>query len=162
MLLFIDESGHDNSGTPCEVLAGVALAEDNLWNLVRAVRAAEREHFGDYLRNFLVDERKAKRLLKTKRFKSANRQVHIAEQELAALAHSALAKGKKAKKQGLNRDGPTEKELGAYSAVVRPVGSDDWSVLGGFDSLHPRLVLASQVDATAGSQRASIVCSKAT
>ena len=24
MLLFIDESGHDNSGTPCEVVAGVA------------------------------------------------------------------------------------------------------------------------------------------
>jgi hypothetical protein len=35
MLLFLDESGHDHSGTPCEVLAGVAVAEDNLWNLVR-------------------------------------------------------------------------------------------------------------------------------
>jgi hypothetical protein len=47
MLLFIDESGHDNSGTPYEVLAGVAIAEDSLWNLVRAVRAAERDHFGN-------------------------------------------------------------------------------------------------------------------
>ena len=35
MLLFIDESGFDHSGTPCEVLAGVAIAEDSLWNLVR-------------------------------------------------------------------------------------------------------------------------------
>ena len=51
MLLFIDESGHNNSGTPCEVLAGVAIAEDNLWNLVCAVRSAERDHFGDYLRD---------------------------------------------------------------------------------------------------------------
>ncbi|HEY7309999.1 MAG TPA: DUF3800 domain-containing protein [Gemmataceae bacterium] len=81
MLLFIDESGHDNSGTPCEVLAGVAVTEDNLWNLVRAIRAPEREHFGDYLRVFTVEERKAKKLLKTKRFKSANRKVHIAEAE---------------------------------------------------------------------------------
>ena len=81
MLLFIDESGHDNSGTPCEVLAGVAVAEDNLWNLVRAVRAAERDHFGDYLRHFLVDERKGKKLLKTKRFRSANRPVEIAEED---------------------------------------------------------------------------------
>ena len=54
MLLFLDESGHDRSGTPCEVLAGVAVAEDNLWNLVRAIRAAEREHFGDYLRAFAL------------------------------------------------------------------------------------------------------------
>ena len=43
MLLFIDEkAGIDNKGTPCEVLAGIAVAEDNLWNLVRAVRSAER------------------------------------------------------------------------------------------------------------------------
>ena len=61
MLLFIDESGFDHSGTPCEVLAGVAVAEDGLWNLVRAVRGAERELFGDYLRTFLIEERKAKR-----------------------------------------------------------------------------------------------------
>jgi hypothetical protein len=116
MLLFIDESGHDNSGTPCEVLAGVA--EDNLWNLVRAIRGAEREYFGDYLRNFLVDERKAKRLLKTKRFRSANRQVHTADEELASLAHSALVKGKKAREQGLEKDGSTEKEIVAYSRQV--------------------------------------------
>jgi hypothetical protein len=51
VLLFIDESGFDESGTPCEVLAGVAIAEDSLWNLVRAVRGAEKELFGDYLRN---------------------------------------------------------------------------------------------------------------
>ena len=37
MLLFIDESGHDNSGTPCEVLAGIAVAEDDLWNLVHGL-----------------------------------------------------------------------------------------------------------------------------
>ena len=56
MLLFIDESGHDGHKMPCEVLAGVAIAEDNLWNLVQAIRSTEREHFGDYLRNLLTSE----------------------------------------------------------------------------------------------------------
>ncbi len=118
MLLFIDESGHDNSGTPCEVLAGVAVTEDNLWSLVRAIRAAEREHFGDYLRAFIVEERKAKRLLKTKRFKSAQREVHIAEPELARWANSALVKGKQAREKGLDDAGATEVELVAYSRQV--------------------------------------------
>jgi hypothetical protein len=49
MLLFIDESGHDGREMPCEVLAGVAIAEADLWNLVRAIRHAESEHFGGYL-----------------------------------------------------------------------------------------------------------------
>lgn len=118
MLLFLDESGHDHSGTSCEVLAGVAVAEDNLWNLVRAIRAAERDHFGDYLRTFLVEERKAKRLLKTKRFRSADRNVRIAEQELPRLAHSALVKGKQARDKGLSDAGATEAELVAYSRQV--------------------------------------------
>ena len=87
MLLFIDESGHDRKWHPCEVLAGVAISEDSLWNLVRAVRAAERDHFGDYLRTFLIEERKAKKLLKTKRFKSANRDVQIDPGELSKLAN---------------------------------------------------------------------------
>jgi hypothetical protein len=118
MLLFIDESGFDHSGTPCEVLAGVAIAEDSLWNLVRAVRGMERELFGDYLRTFLIEERKAKRMLKTKRFKSANRNVPIAPEDLTPLAHSALVKGKTAREQGLAADGTTERELVAYSRQV--------------------------------------------
>ncbi|HWY88473.1 MAG TPA: hypothetical protein VNX28_17305 [Gemmataceae bacterium] len=114
MLLFIDESGFDHSGTPCEVLAGVAIAEDSLWNLVRAVRGTERELFGDYLRTFLIEERKAKRMLKMKRFRSANRNVSIAPDELAPLAHSTLVKGKLAREQGLDHDGTTQRELVAY------------------------------------------------
>jgi len=77
MLLFVDESGFDESGTPCEVLAGVAIAEDNLWNLVRAIRACEKDHFGDYLRNLLSEETKGRKLLKTKRFKVAGRNVQV-------------------------------------------------------------------------------------
>jgi hypothetical protein len=118
MLLFIDESGFDHSGTPCEVLAGVAVAEESLWNLIRAVRGIERELFGDYLRTFLIEERKAKRMLKTKRFRSANRNVQIAAEDLTPLAHSALVKGKAAREHGVAQDGASERELVAYSRQV--------------------------------------------
>ncbi len=131
--MFVDESGFDQSGTPCEVLAGIAISEDSLWNLVRAVRAAERELFGDYLRTFLIDERKAKRLLKTKRFRSADRKVQIAPDELTSLAHSALVKGMTAKKQGLADDGITERELVAYSRQVLKYVHETLNIAAGFN-----------------------------
>jgi len=58
---------------PCQVLAGIAVAEDSLWNLVRTVRYAEQEHFGGYLRDCFGEETKAKKLLKRARFKRASR-----------------------------------------------------------------------------------------
>lgn len=105
MLLFIDESGHDHHDMPCEVLAGVAVSEDNLWNLVKAVRAAEKEFFGDYLRHLRQTEMKAKKMLKRKRFNSAARPVAIAADDLTPLAYSALTKPTDAR----------ERELVAYS-----------------------------------------------
>src|SRR5688572_19913515 len=101
MLLFIDESGHHESGTPYEVLAGVAVSEDNLWNLVKAVRSAERDHFGGYLRNLLSNETKGRKLLKTKRFKLANKNMQISPADLPTLANGLLVKGKAARQQGL-------------------------------------------------------------
>jgi hypothetical protein len=145
MLLFIDESGFDHSGGPCEVIAGVAIAEDDLWNLVRAVRGAERELFGDYLRTFLIEERKAKRMLKRKRFRSANRNVQIAPDELAPLAHSALVKGKSAREQGLNQDGTTERELVAYSRQVLRFVHEALNIAASFNVR----VFATMVDANA-------------
>jgi hypothetical protein len=38
MLFFIDESGHDHGDAPYEVLAAVAIAERDLWNLIQATR----------------------------------------------------------------------------------------------------------------------------
>lgn len=118
MLLFIDESGHDRRNMPCEALAGVAISEENLWNLVRAVRAAEREYFGDYFRNLRDEEPKAKRLLKRKRFRVAQREVQIPADEMPALAHSALIKGKAAREQRRTSSSATERELVAYSRSV--------------------------------------------
>lgn len=108
MLLFVDESGHDHHEMPCQVLAGVAVAEDSLWNLVRAVRSAEKEHFGDYLRNLRQTELKAKRLLKRKRFASAQRNINLSPSERPSLAHAALTDGASA----------GERQLVAYSRQV--------------------------------------------
>ncbi len=76
---------------PCEVLAGVAISEDQLWNLVKAVRSVEREYFGDYLCNLGDPERKGRKLLKRKRFRSAGRCVATSEDELPQFAHCAKA-----------------------------------------------------------------------
>ncbi len=118
MLLFIDESGHNDPQMPCEVLAGVAVSEASLWNLVRAVRGAECEFFGGYFRDLRDEEPKAKRLLKGKRFKSAARKVSIPDAELPTLAHAALVKGKAARGEGRDTSGATERELVAYSRSV--------------------------------------------
>ncbi len=118
MLLFVDESGHDQREMPCEVLAGVLIAEQNLWNLIRAIRSAEKDHFGGYLREFLLEERKAKKLLKKKRFRIAERGGSFNPGEQTELAHSLLEKGKRARLQGLDRSGETGKELIAYSKAV--------------------------------------------
>ncbi|HEY1377710.1 MAG TPA: DUF3800 domain-containing protein [Gemmataceae bacterium] len=116
MLLFIDESGHDHHDMPCEVLAGVAVTEDGLWNLVRAIRAAERDYFGGYVRDLFAEEIKAKKLLKRKRFAEANRDVAIAPEDCPRLAHSLLQKGKASR--GTDTSHPTFHEIVAYSRQV--------------------------------------------
>lgn len=118
MLLFIDESGHDHGAMPYEVLAGIAIAEDNLWNVVKAVRSAEREYFGDYLRHLRIEEMKAKKLLKTKRFRSAARPIAIPEESLPSLAHAALVKGKDDAAHARTDGTATQRELVAYSRQV--------------------------------------------
>jgi hypothetical protein len=145
MLLFIDQSGHDGRVMPCEVLAGVAIAEDNLWNLVQAIRAAECEHFGDYLRNLLTEEIKGRILLKKKRFKSAARRLQIEPQELVGLANSCLRKGLEASRQGLDDSGATEREIVAYCRQVLNFVHRVIDLAAGFNVQ----VFASLVDASA-------------
>jgi hypothetical protein len=145
MLLFVDESGQDNQDMPCEVLAGVAVPQANLWNLVKAVRAAEREHFGDYLRNLRISEAKGKKFLKKKRFRQAGQSIVIPEDELPALARSALLKGIAARGAGADRSDITARELTGYSrSVLRFVDA----VLD-IAANHDVRVLASIVDARA-------------
>lgn len=44
--LFIDESGHDRKAAPYEVLAGIAVQDRDIWNLITALHDAETRIFG--------------------------------------------------------------------------------------------------------------------
>ncbi len=70
MLFFVDESGRDHRQTPYEVLAGVAIRERDLWNLLQAIESAERDTFGVRLAEVGV-EFKGRKLLKVKTFRHA-------------------------------------------------------------------------------------------
>lgn len=142
MLLFIDESGHNRSGTPCEVLAGVAISEDNLWNLVKAVRSAERDHFGGYLRNLLSEETKGKKLLKTKKFRIAAKDCDLTSDESVTLAHSLLVKGKHARENNLDSAGETYREMVAYSREALSFVHDVLDIAAS----HSVQIIASVVD----------------
>jgi len=118
VLLFIDESGQDHGEMPCEVLAGVAIAEENLWNLVKAIRGAEKQHFGDYLRNLRATEVKARKLLKRKCFRLAKQRIDIPEEDLPVLANSFLKKGFDAHRSRSDRSPSTAREATGYSRSV--------------------------------------------
>jgi hypothetical protein len=145
MLLFVDESGHDRREMPCEVLAGVAIAEARLWDLVQAIRGAEQRRFGASLRSLLSSEVKATKLLKRKRFKSANLRIDIPDSELPPLAHAALVKGRAASDRGDPRSEATQRELVAYSRSVLLFVHDVLDIA----SAHEARVIASVVDGKA-------------
>ena len=87
--LFVDESGHDHVKSPYEVLAGVAIKDQDLWSLVQAVQSAELMQFG---MRYSADERelKGKRLLKSKVFRLAAQMPAIGPEDRRALAQSCL------------------------------------------------------------------------
>jgi hypothetical protein len=90
--LFIDESGHDRRESPYEVLAGVAVEDRDLWNLIQALRAAELDHFGV---RYTADrgELKAKKLLNAKTFRLAAQLPPIPREERSRLARECLENG---------------------------------------------------------------------
>ncbi len=96
--LFIDESGGQES--PFDVLAGIAVEDRDLWNLVLALQEAEIRIFG---RRYTSGERelKAKKILKTKTFRLAQLSLNISEEEQRELAKKALDAGDSAGRQEL-------------------------------------------------------------
>lgn len=113
MLYFIDESGPGNADAPHEVLAGVSIAQEDLWNLVQAIRSAEIEFFNTELSR----EVKAREMLKRKRFRLANQMPPIPEQQRRILAGKLLEKGVKLS-QGEPTELQTREEITAYSQAV--------------------------------------------
>ncbi len=90
--LFIDESGHDRRASPYEVLAGVAVQDRDLWNLINALHSAELEHFG---RRYSAGkaELKGRELLKTKVFNHLRLNASVPDADVASLAKAALDDG---------------------------------------------------------------------
>jgi hypothetical protein len=117
MLFFIDESGHDHGDSPYEVLAAVAIAEDDLWNLIQAIRAAEIEFFGVHLSGVGV-EFKGKKLLKNKTFRHARQGPLIEPDKRRDLVRCFLEKGRQ-ESQGGQSQGRTKDEFTAYGQAVR-------------------------------------------
>lgn len=90
--LFIDESGQDRRESPYEVLAGVAIEDRDLWNLIQAIQEAELRIFGVRYSHG-VRELKGKKLLKKKAYKHAEMLAPFSPEERAALAKQCLEKG---------------------------------------------------------------------
>jgi len=91
-LLFIDESGHDRKDAPYEVLAGIAIQDRDLWNLIIAIQAAEIQNFG---RRYSAgqSELKGRKILKTKVFHHAELNAPVPPASIANLAKAALDDG---------------------------------------------------------------------
>lgn len=90
--LFIDESGIDGKESPYEVLAGAAIHDRELWEIIQALHAAELASFG---RRYSAGEAELKgcKILKTKVFHHAALSPTIAAHEIAPLAKEALDNG---------------------------------------------------------------------
>ena len=87
--LFIDESGQDRRDSPYEVLAGVAIEDVRLWDLVQLIRISKCDHFGTrYTRG--ERELKGKKLLKRKTFRLAGQLPAIPREERSELAFDCL------------------------------------------------------------------------
>lgn len=109
MLFFIDESLSSDGpeGAPYNVLCGVAVKELQLWNLIQAIRSAEKEYFGMPLKS-ASDEFKGKKLLKRKTFRLARSADPIPQDERLRLVVSFLEKGQR------KESGGTRMEFAAY------------------------------------------------
>ncbi len=90
--LFVDESGGYGRESPYEVLAGVAVEDRDVWNLIEAIRAAEEQTFSvRYRREH--GEIKGKKILKRKVFNHAAQLEGFDEEERRQLARECLGAG---------------------------------------------------------------------
>lgn len=90
--LFIDESGQDHKESPYEVLAGVAIEDEKLWELIKELHDAEVSHFGRRYSDG-ARELKGKKILKRKVFSHARYDGEVLPNEVPALAKECLDDG---------------------------------------------------------------------
>lgn len=138
--LFIDESGHDRKASPYEVLAGVAIRDRVVSDVVQRLREAEQRCFG---RRYSAGPRelKGKALLKRKVFRHRELAGDVEGDAGRALARAALDEGARADHRSLKAlalakldyvgavfDICREYECRAFASIVetdaRPTASD--------------------------------------
>jgi len=90
--LFIDESGQDHVESPYEVLGGVSVHDNDLWNLINALHEAELRIFGRRYSSG-SSELKGSKILKRKVFAHAILNTEVEETDIPLLAKQALDEG---------------------------------------------------------------------
>lgn len=90
--LFVDESGIDHKESPYEVLAGIAVEDRDVWNVITQLHSLEYRHFGRRVSDGQL-EIKAKKLLKRKVFRLAGQLGPIPVERRKRLAKCCLEKG---------------------------------------------------------------------
>lgn len=98
--LFVDESGYDSGPSPYGVLGGIAIADRDVWNLIKAIQDAEILHFG---RRYSLGhgELKAKKLVSAQVFRQAAFADAIPPAERTGLASRCLDQGAGATPQSI-------------------------------------------------------------
>jgi len=91
-LIFVDESGYDSRESPYAVLAGVAIEDQDLWNVVTDLQSAELDHFGTRYSQG-ARELKAKKILKRKVYRQAAKLPPIPKDQRRTLAKRCLEMG---------------------------------------------------------------------
>jgi len=96
--LFIDESGQDHTASPYEVLAGIAVEDQDLWNLIVTIQHLEERVF---MRRYSANsaELKGRKLLKRKVFRLAAQLPPIPAEERRQLAGACLESGRNARRR---------------------------------------------------------------
>jgi len=119
--LFVDESGQDHRESPYEVLAGIAVEDRDVWNLVKAMQEAKLRQFGV---RYSAGERelKAKKLLKKKTYRQALQCPPFGDEERRQLAKACLETGQLAGKR----------ELAALAQAKLAYVKDDFEICARF------------------------------
>ncbi len=140
-LLFLDESGIDQRDSPYEVLAGITVQDQHLWNLICRIEEAEVEYFGQRVTSGAL-ELKGKSLLKRKTFRLATQLPPMEAGDRLRLAQSCLEKGSKVKGKQ-DPSGATRFELTALAQAKIAFVSKVFEICGrhymrAFASIVPR------------------------
>jgi hypothetical protein len=98
--LFVDESGYDSGPSPYGVLGGFAIADRDVWNLIKAIQDAEILHFGTRY-SAGHGELKAKKLVSAQAFRQASLAPLISQPERTVLARQCLDQGAGASRRSI-------------------------------------------------------------